>query len=446
MSVVVSVQDVGPCRKQLTVEVPAPAVEAETERVVAEYGRRVRVPGFRKGKVPRHLILKRFQQDIESEVVERLLPRYWKQAEAESAIDPLLPPEVERVDDLVPGAPLTFVASVETRPQIELGNTRDFNLPDPPVDPGEMEVEDAIDDLRRQLADWAPVDRPAAREDLVTAEIVEVLAEGEPEPQGGPPQPQTVEVEVGDKRVWEELSLAVQGLRAGQETTFTRRPPEPGEPAEDRERRFRVRVTAVKERELPELDDELAQRVQAGFETAAQLREAIVDRLRRAKVQQRREQRETAVLDQLRDRHPMELPQGVLRQEVENLVRDWAETLARRGVDVEHAGIDWNDTAERMQPLAEKRVKARLLLDAIADAESVAVDEKEFEATLAALARSQGMTTPALRRSLDENGRLGNLRAQLRREKALRRLLGEDGAEADGGRAETNPNLSEPGA
>src|SRR5215208_6883889 len=269
MSVVVSVQDVGPCRKQLTVEVPAPAVEAETERVVSEYGRRVRIPGFRQGKVPRHLILRRFQKDIEHEVVERLLPRYWKQAEAESSLDPLLPPEVERVDDLVPGSPLTFVASVETRPQIELRNVRDFDLPDPPVDPGEMDIEDALTELRRQFSKWVPVE-----------------------------------------------------LAAGQETTFSRNETGPhdaehsAEPSgESRERRFRVRVKEVKERELPALDDELAQRVGADWKTADELRQAIVARLRSNKARERREQRETAVLDQLRDRHPMELPQGVLRQE-----------------------------------------------------------------------------------------------------------------------------------
>src|SRR5215208_6094493 len=221
MSVVVSVQDVGPCRKQLTVEVPAPAVEAETERVVSEYGRRVRIPGFRQGKVPRHLILRRFQKDIEHEVVERLLPRYWKQAEAESSLDPLLPPEVERVDDLVPGSPRTFVASVETRPQIELRNVRDFDLPDPPVDPGEMDIEDALTELRRQFSKWVPVERAAAREDLVSAEITSLDAaeggEGEAEPQA-----QQVEVEVGDPRVWEELTIAISGLAAGQETTFSR--------------------------------------------------------------------------------------------------------------------------------------------------------------------------------------------------------------------------------
>src|SRR5947209_19428015 len=252
MSVVVSVEDVGPCKKQLKVEVPAPAVEAETQRVVREYGQRVRIPGFRKGKVPAELVRRRFQKDIEKEVVERLLPRYWHQAQEESAIDPLLPPEVEEVEDLAPGAPLTFVASVETRPQIELRNVREFELPDPSVDPGTMEIDDTLDDLRKQLSRWVPVERPAARGDLVAGDIVELsAAEG-----AAGREPQHVQVEVGDPRVWEELSLALSGLVAGQEATFTHRDAPDAENAP--ERRFRVTVESVQERELPPLDDELA--------------------------------------------------------------------------------------------------------------------------------------------------------------------------------------------
>ena len=112
------------------------------------------------------------------------------------------------------------------------------------------------------------------------------------------------------------------------------------------------------------------------------------------------------------------------------MVQDYAETLARRGVDVEHAGIDWSRIAEDMTPMAEKRVHARLLLDAISDDRNLAVTEEEFERTLAVLARAQGVSTPVLRRKLDEDGRLTGLRAQLRREKAMRTLLGEDGSGA----------------
>ena len=116
MSVVVSSEEVGPCRKQLTIEVPQPAVEAETQRVVGEYRRRAKVPGFRKGKVPAQLVRQRYEREIDQEVVDRLIPRYWRQAEAEGELDALLPPRVESVDH-DPGVSLKFTATVEVRPQ-----------------------------------------------------------------------------------------------------------------------------------------------------------------------------------------------------------------------------------------------------------------------------------------------------------------------------------------
>ncbi|HEX3125910.1 MAG TPA: trigger factor [Thermoanaerobaculia bacterium] len=428
MSVVVSQQDVGPCRKQLTVEVPAPAVEAETQRVVQEYGRRAKIPGFRQGKVPSNVVRQRFAKDIEQEVIERLLPRYWRQAQAETSIEPLLPPELAEEPVLRQGEPFTFTAVVETRPQIELRNIKDFELPDPSLDPGTLEIDDKVDELRKQLADWVPVERPAVRGDMVSVEITELTPglHGEPAEDN---EPQTVQVEIGDERVWEELSAALQGLSEGQETTFERHEEavqhgDHEHPARDR--RFRVKAIAVKERDLPELDDEFAKRVSPELETVDKLREAITDRLRSVKQDERREARQRALLDQLRERHPLELPQGVVRKEVESLVQDYAENLARRGVDVEHAGIDWNAMASDMLPLAERRVHARLLLDAISDAESVQVSEEEFEATLAALARARNTTTVALRKNMDENGQLASLRSQLRRDKTIRHLLGED--------------------
>lgn len=430
MSVVVSLEDVGPCRKQLTVEVPAPAVEAEEQRVVREYGSRARIPGFRAGKVPARLVRQRFAQEIEREVVERLLPRYWKQAQAEAAIEPLLPPEVEEVKERQPGEPLTFVAVVETRPQIELRNTRDFDLPNPSTDPGEMEVDDAVEDLRKRIAEWVPVERPASRGDLVTAELTRTSgAHGEPGEEG---KPDTIDVELGDERVWEELTLALSGLAAGQETTFSRRHEHPSEeegaPPVVHEETFRARVQTVKERDLPALDDEFAVKISPDFTTLGDLREAITTRLRHNKVEQRREQRERALLDQLRERHPLELPQGVVRREVESLVQDYAQSLAQRGVEVDKLQMDWNRVAEDMMPLAERRVHSRLLLDAVADADTVQLGDEEFERALAVLARSQNTSTPQLRRALDEDGRLATFRSQLRREKTIRHLLGEEPA------------------
>jgi trigger factor len=424
MSVVLSVEDVGPCRKQLKVEVPAPAVEAETLRVIHDYGQKVRLPGFRQGKVPTELVRRRFAREIDQEVKERLLPRYWRQAQAESAIDPLLPPDVDEVSDLAPGEPLIFKATVETRPVIELRNIDSFDLPDPEVEPGTMEIEETIENIRKQMSDWVTVDRPASRGDQLH---LEVTALGSPEH----PEERTdaIKIEVGDPQVWEEMSLAVQGLAAGQETTFERRHEHPaaeeGGAPEVHEQKFRVKVNEVQERDLPPLDDAFAAKVNPAFENFGMLNEAVTDRLRRQKDEARREARHQALLDQLRERHPIDLPQGVVRREVEGMVQEYAENLSRRGVDVEKAHLDWNRIAEEMAPLAEKRVHARLLLDAVADERKLAVTEEEFERTLAMLARAQGVSTPVLRRKLDEDGRLTTLRGQLRREKTIRTLLGE---------------------
>src|SRR5258708_1590625 len=159
MSVVLSMQDVGPWRKQLTVEVPAPAVEAETERVVREFGQRVRIPGFRRGKGPSELVRRRFAKDIEREGIDRLLPRYWRQAQAEEEIEPLLPPEGDEVRDL---------------------------------EPGERDVDKALDDLRVRFGEWVPVERAAARGDLVSAQIAE-LPEKEPDTRATREIPETPE-------------------------------------------------------------------------------------------------------------------------------------------------------------------------------------------------------------------------------------------------------------
>jgi trigger factor len=437
MSVVLSVEDVGPCRKQLKVEVPAPAVEAETQRVVRDYGQKVRLPGFRQGKVPSELVRRRFAKEIDQEVKERLLPRYWRQAQAESSLEPLLPPEVDEVSELLPGEPLTFVATVETRPQIELRNIDSFDLPDPEVDPGTMEIEETIENIRKQMSEWVTVDRPASRGDQLSLQVTTVGSAEHPEERTDP-----VTIEVGDPQVWEELSLAVQGLSVGQETTFERRHEHPaaeeGGAPEVHEQKFRVKVDEVKERDLPPLDDAFAARVNPELASFEALREAVVGRLRQQKDEQRREARHQALLDQLRERHPIDLPQGVVRREVEGMVQDYAENLARRGVDVEKANIDWSRVGEEMAPMAEKRVHARLLLDAVSDQREIAVTEEEFERTLAVLARAQGVSTPALRRKLDEDGRLTSLRSQLRREKTIRTLLGEPDEET--------PAASEPAA
>ena len=400
---------------------PSEAVAAETDRVVQEFRRRARLPGFRKGKVPVDLVRKRYHDEIEREVVERLVPRYWRQAQAETEIEPLLAPEIGDVE-FEPGASLTFSAIVDLRPAVELGDIDSFELPDPPVQPEEAEVDKAVDDLRRQAGEWKAVDRPAARGDRVKGTLVELTDETEGEPN-------EVAFEVGDPSIWEELSLAVSGAKTGAENRFERR-----EEGAEATRTFRIRVDEVAERELPPLDDETAAKI-GDFASLAELRERVAEELERRKRAERRRQREEAMLDQLCERHPLEVPQGAIEQETEMMVREYAEQLARRGVDVERAGLDWQRIGAEMGPQAQRRVHTRLLLDAVAEEREIEVSPSELEGQLALLARSQGADPTALRRQLDADGRLDELRRRFLRGKAVDYLLGnrpsDESAETD---------------
>lgn len=436
MSVVLNVEEIGPCRKELKIEIPAPAVEAETARVLGEFGRKASLPGFRKGKVPQSLVQRHFGDDIRREVVERLVPRYFRQAVAEKGIDPLLAPEVEMAK-VESGAGMTFMARVEVRPEIELRNYKDFSLPSPPIAATAEEVTTAIADLRLRHAEWKAAARPAATGDRAKIELKPILPPAADAASEVVAEAQTVDIEVGSPQIWEEISLAVAGLSVGQGSRFTRkepaaprsereegdlRPDAPAEPAV--ERSFEVRLVELSEPILPPLDDAFAAHL-GKFSTVAELEADISRRIGNAKRDDALRQRETAMLDQLTERHPIPLPDGVVHREVDELLRDYAENLARRGVDLESAGLDWQRLGEQAKPQAERRVKARLLLDAISAQEKIEVGEEEFEQALALLARAQGIPTPALRQRLDEGGQLAGLRAQMRREKTVRRLLGE---------------------
>ncbi len=440
MSVVTSIEDVGSCSKKLTIEIPVEAVEAEMGRVVNKYRKRIRVPGFRRGKVPVSMVRRRFEEEIRKEVIDRLLPRYWHQAQAEKDLDPMLPPQVEDLE-LEPGKPMTVVALVDTRPEVRLGDFRNFDLPAGDTEPGADEIEDALTDLRRRHAEWIPVERRAARGDLVVARIIDGDAQTE-HPQGGEtePGPEPIQVELGADDVDEELTLALTGMSAGGTTEYRLPAGHPeggqaGHPEGGQAGRaeggqdVRIEVVAVKEQELPEVDDEFA--LGFGLESAEALRQANVDNLRQVKKRRQHQRRERALLEQLRQRHPLTLPARVVDKQSEGMLQEYAEQLHGQGVNLDTAEIDWDSVGEKLRPEAERRVHEELLLDAVAKAEDLRLDENEFERFLSAAAAQQKSSSLALRQQLSESGRLEPLRAKMLRTQTVGFLLRDDASESD---------------
>ncbi|MEM6794729.1 MAG: trigger factor, partial [Acidobacteriota bacterium] len=395
--------------------------------VVQDYRRQAHMPGFRKGKVPAKLLRKRFKSEIDREVTERLAPRYWQQAEAEKDLDVLLPPQLEEIN-MEEGEAMTLVAVVETRPQITLADVENFDLPEDSADPSAEEISDSLNDLRRSFAEWQTVDRPAAQGDLVVGTILSLdeeppAAEEEGEEEGGidVPDPKPLHFEIGGSHGDEELSLLLTGKSAGAEVEHVHRH---GEGEEAQEDRYHIEISEIREQELPELDGDFAEKI--GFETVEEVEEALAARLRNEKGEALRRARSEALLTQLRDRHPLpSLPEGVVQQESERIMRERMEQLVGQGVDLEKADIDWESAADSVRPVAERQVHERLVLDAIAKEQDLRLDEEKFEEFLAMAAAQQKVSSLALRQRLAEDGRLDPLRAQLLRDQTLGQLLGD---------------------
>jgi trigger factor len=187
-----------------------------------------------------------------------------------------------------------------------------------------------------------------------------------------------------------------------------------------------VEVTAVRERELAPLDEELAKK--AGLDGVEALRQAMVDRLRHGKEHEREQKRRESLLEQLRQRYPLPIPQGAVDAEVERMANDFAHDLAHRGIDPGEAQVDWQRLAAEMRSPAERRVHERLLLDAVAAHLGIEVRQEDVAAALGAIARAQKTTVDRVREAL---GGAAGLASRMRRDRAVGRLLGDDAVAQD---------------
>lgn len=439
MTVVVSKREVGLCRQEFDIEVPAVEVDAEYLRVARDYRRRARLDGFRKGKAPLDLIRQRFAEAIGEDVSERLAPKYWQMAREEEDVHAMLPPSVGPVE-VVPGQPLRFTVTVNVEPEVDLGDGRSFELPEPETEPTEAEVDEVLEQLRLERATWVPVDRSAARGDRVRGKVHRAAMDGADGQVAGEdhdhdhdhghdhshdhdnrgPATHDIDLELGDERVWPELTDNLTGLSAGQTATFERIEQED---KIERQRRYDVEVDEVLERKLPEVDDDWASGLAASIESVDDLRENLRGQVRARKVEAAGQERTDALLEQLRERYPVELPEAVVEREAFQMARSYANNLARQGVDLEQQQLPWEQMMEEIRPRAGKRAHASFLLDRIAREDAIEPTREDLERALEIMARARNTNRGKLRRELERDGGLEMLKIELRRDRTVQALL-----------------------
>ena len=414
-------KDVGACRKELAVEIPATTVDAAIERISRRYGRSVKVQGFRPGKVPARVVRARFHDQILRDVAQALIPEAVDEAVAEHELQPVATPEIRdvEVDD---GKPLTFTALIETVPEVDPGDYSAFTLRQKPVTVDAGTVEQAVERLRQGRAQLEPVtERPAERGDVLTIDLERRLPD---QPDVAPEHLQGVRVEIGGDANPPGFDDELVGLEAGATRSFTVTHAENDAVRRlaGRQASYAIEVKNVQRPVLPDLDDEFARSI-GKFDDLAALRAQVDADLRaQAEAEAHNEVRQD-LLRQLANRVTVEVPEALIGRELDRRVEQVVRRLLEEQVDPRQARIDWDAFREQQRASATDAVRGTLVLDEIAGREAIEVTGADVDQEVERQAALSGRTPQAVRALLEKDGGIGRLRAGLRREKAIALLM-----------------------
>ena len=413
----VEVEELGACKRRLQVEETPEVVQRAWAEAFGRVQRQARLPGFRKGKVPAGMIRLHFADDVRQEVARHLIPEVYQQALAETQLKPVEEPDFQDLT-LEENAGLKFSAVLEIKPTIALGSYTGLNVSHTPKPFDEAEVDEALGHLQEQHAEYRAVERPADLQDLV---IVDYSLT----PEGMEPRTETgYGFVVGSGAVMSEIEEAVIGLAPGSSRQARVKFPDDhrNEGLRGKSGEAHVKVTEVKEKVLPPLDDDFAKSV-GQFESLEALRVEIRKGLEARREQENRRALEHAVLEAVLAGHPFAVPDALVLRQVGHQVEHARERLRRQGVDPERLPWDYEKMLGELRPGAEQAVRRALLIEAIAQKEGIEPSEADVAAEVERLAEAGKRPVPAVRSMLEQSGDLDRIRFSLREKLTLDFLI-----------------------
>ncbi len=407
------------CKREIELEIPAENVQKATEKVARDIARVARVPGFRPGKAPVTLIRRRFAEDIQGEVVQSLVPEYLEKALDEKKLVPVTRPEVDKVE-FKEGEPLKFRAIFEVLPEFELGDYKNLNVQIEVVDVGDAQVDKAIDEMRDRLATFVPIEGRATKDgDFALLKLI-----GTPVGGGEPVQAENVMCHLGAEETLESFTENLRGVSPGETKRFRSEYPKdyPDPKLAGKAYDYTVEVQALKEKKLPEANDEFAKDAageQGNVSTLAELRQKIRENLEAAKDQRQAALAREKILELLVKQHEFPVPEALVENQLDVRLERVVRTLVAQGVDPRAVNVDWVSMRRRQRDRAIDDVKAELLLDRIASAEKIEATDEDVEKEIAALAERSGESTTAIRARLTKQGGLDRMKSKLRSDKTI---------------------------
>lgn len=412
-----TVEQLSPTRVRINVEVPFAELEPDFQRAYKELAKQVRLPGFRPGKAPAKLLEARIGREaMLDQIVNDALPSRYGQAVAESDVQPLGRPNIE-VTKKEYGQDLQFTAEVDIRPKISLPDLSALTVSVDPIEIGEDDVDAELQSLRTRFGTLTAVDRPVAVGDVVSIDLAATV-DGEDIPNAAA---EGLSHEVGSGRLIAGLDDAVVGLSADESRVFTAKLAA-GEHA-GQEAQVTVTVRSVKERELPEPDDEFAQ-LASEFDSIDELRASLSDQVRQAKRAQQAEQIRNATIDALLEQVDVPLPESYVQAQFDSVLHSALSGLnhdeARFNELLVEQGSSRAAFDAEARTASEKDVKRQLLLDALADELQVQVGQDDLTERLVTTSRQYGIEPQQLFGYLQERNQLPTMFADVRRELAIR--------------------------
>ncbi len=394
------------------VSVSRERMEEIRDEVVRDLRKKVKRPGFRKGKVPLELVRREYAGEVEREALERVVPlAYHDVLQAHGELQPLSEPRVSNLS-LEEDQPVGFDLEIEVRPEIELQGLENLVVERVELVIDDAQVEEALRELAERSAKWVPVERAARTGDSLTIEYAPLGEDGEPiESERNP----GYTLELGGEGVLPEFNSALEGLEPGEDTQVEVQYPEdyPREDLAGKTMRFVVKVLEIKEKQVPAIDDDFAQSV-SPHPSLDELREAVRKDLEKAALRESDRQFRDALIEEILKVNSVSVPPTLEARYVQAMIDDLQQS-SQRGFDEETL----QKLRESYTPAARKATQRWLMLDHVKKSQQLEATEEELQARIEKIAEEQGHTAEELRQALEMNHQLDHLRLELEEDKVF---------------------------
>jgi trigger factor len=420
-----TVETTDPHTVKLTIEVPEDEFGKDLDRTYRTIANQIKIPGFRKGKVPKQIIDTQIGKDaILEEFVNSSVPSYFRKAVAEEDLAPITDPDID-VQQLEPGKPFVFSATVEVRPRLsfEESDYTGISVTKPSVEVSEEEIDDWLERLRERFSELEPVGRPVQQGDFVTVDLT-VMKGGEKVEQASR---EDYLYFVGSGEVGEKLDVELVGAKPGAILKVSDALPERfGEELGDAAVDITALVKDVKARKLPEVDDDFA-KTASEFDTIQQLRDDLRERLTEVKEREADAALRDLVLQAMIDKVDVDLPESLVDEETDHRIHHARDQAERMGVGLEKMlelqGWDEARLRADSREHAIRAIKSDLVLEGIARNASLEVTAEEIGAEIAVLAQAYDREPKAVAKDLERSGQVVTLAGDIIRTKALDLLV-----------------------